>query len=68
MVPRLNIVLNDDVLLWQKEEKMIQVVILIIGFILLIKGADLFVDGASSTACNLKVSKMVIGLTIVLLE
>lgn len=38
---------------------------LIVGFILLIKGADIFVDGASSTAQNFKVSKMLIGLTIV---
>ncbi len=44
---------------------MLQIVILVIGFIFLIKGADIFVDGASSTARNLKVSKMVIGLTIV---
>ncbi len=42
-----------------------QILLLIIGFILLIKGADIFVDGASSTAQNFKVSKMLIGLTIV---
>lgn len=41
------------------------ILLLIIGFILLIKGADILVDGASSTALNLKISKMVIGLTIV---
>lgn len=40
-------------------------IILILGFIILIKGADLFVDGASGIAGNLKVSKMLIGLTIV---
>jgi len=39
--------------------------LLIIGFILLIKGADLFVDGASSLAKKLKVPSMLIGLTIV---
>lgn len=44
---------------------LIQVLLLIIGFVLLIKGADIFVDGASSTAQNFKVSKMLIGLTIV---
>ena len=43
----------------------IQIIILIIGFILLIKGADIFVDGASSVATNFKVSKVLIGLTIV---
>lgn len=44
---------------------LIQIFILIVGFFLLIKGADIFVDGASSTAQNFKVSKMLIGLTIV---
>lgn len=39
--------------------------ILIIGFILLIKGADFFVDGSSSVAKRLKVPSMIIGLTIV---
>lgn len=43
----------------------IQIVLLIIGFIVLIKGADIFVDGASSIALNMKLSKMLIGLTIV---
>lgn len=43
----------------------IQILLLIIGFVLLIKGADMFVDGASATAQNLKVSKILIGLTIV---
>lgn len=43
----------------------IQIIILIIGFIVLIKGADLFVDAASSLAANFKVSKMLIALTIV---
>ncbi len=44
---------------------LLQVVILVLGFIVLIKGADIFVDGASSVAGNFKVSKMLIGLTIV---
>ena len=43
----------------------LQIILLIIGFIILIKGADIFVDGASSVAGNFKVSKMLIGLTIV---
>lgn len=42
-----------------------QIILLIIGFIILIKGADIFVDSASSLAQNFKVSKMLIGLTIV---
>lgn len=43
----------------------LSIILLIVGFVLLIKGADIFVDGASSLAQNLKVSKIVIGLTIV---
>ncbi len=43
----------------------LNLVLLIVGFALLIKGADIFVDGASSTAQNFKVSKMLIGLTII---
>jgi cation:H+ antiporter len=39
--------------------------ILIIGFVLLIKGADFFVDGSSSVAKRLKVPSIIIGLTIV---
>ena len=40
-------------------------ILLVIGFIILIKGADVFVDGASAVAGNFKISKMLIGLTIV---
>lgn len=43
----------------------LQIILLVLGFIILIKGADIFVDGASSVAGNFKVSKMLIGLTIV---
>ena len=39
--------------------------ILIIGFALLIKGADVFVEGASSIAKKFNVPSMIIGLTIV---
>ena len=41
------------------------IILLVVGFVLLIKGADIFVDGASSLAENFKVPKMVIALTIV---
>lgn len=40
-------------------------VLLLVGFFLLIKGADIFVDGSSSIAGILKVPSVVIGLTIV---
>lgn len=43
----------------------VQFLILIIGFVFLIKGADIFVDGASCTARHFKLSKMFVGLTIV---
>lgn len=41
------------------------IILVIIGFFLLIKGADLFVDGISSTSINLKIPKIIISLTIV---
>ena len=44
---------------------LIDFVLLIIGFVVLIKGADFFVDGASNLARNFRVSKMLVGLTIV---
>lgn len=40
-------------------------ILLIIGFVLLVKGADFFVDGASSIAAKLKVPSLIIGLTVV---
>lgn len=43
----------------------LDIILLVVEFIFLIKGADIFVDGASSTAQNFKVPKMLIGLTIV---
>ena len=44
---------------------LLNIVLLVVGFVILIKGADVFVDGAKSIAGNFKVSKMLIGLTIV---
>ncbi|MGN0416477.1 sodium:calcium antiporter [Anaerostipes faecalis] len=51
-------------------QKMIQnvpmaIVVLIIGFIFLVKGADFFVEGSSGVAKRLKVPSVIIGLTIV---
>ena len=43
----------------------INILFLILGFVILIKGADIFVDGSSSLARNFKLSTMFIGLTIV---
>ncbi len=39
--------------------------LLIVGFILLIKGADFFVDGSSAVAKKLKIPPLIIGMTIV---
>lgn len=44
---------------------LIQIGLLIIGFLLLIKGADFFVEGASKIADHYKIPQIVIGLTIV---
>lgn len=41
------------------------IILIVIGFYLLIKGADIFVDGISSTSVNLKIPKIIISLTIV---
>ena len=43
----------------------LSIVLLVLGFVILIKGADVFVDGATGIAGNLHISKILIGLTIV---
>ncbi len=43
----------------------IEILVLLLGFVILIKGADVFIDSASSIAINFKLSKVVIGLTVV---
>lgn len=45
----------------------IDIALLLVGFVLLIKGADLFVEGASSLAVKLRIPSLVVGLTIVAL-
>lgn len=42
-----------------------QIALLIIGFVMLIKGADWFVDGAAGIADKLHIPQLIIGLTIV---
>jgi cation:H+ antiporter len=44
---------------------MLDIILLLVGFAVLIKGADLLVEGASSLARSLKISDLVVGLTIV---
>ena len=46
-------------------EMLIQLGILAIGFVMLVKGSDWFVDGASSIATKFGIPQLVIGLTIV---
>ena len=43
----------------------VAVLFLVIGFVLLVKGADWFVDGAAGIAAKLRIPTLVIGLTIV---
>lgn len=44
---------------------LVQIILLVVGFVLLIKGADIFVDGASKIAAKMGIPSLVIGLTIV---
>ena len=46
-------------------ELVLSVLLLAVGFVLLVKGADWFVDGSSSVARLLKIPSVIIGLTIV---
>ena len=46
-------------------EILLQVLLLAVGFVLLIKGADWFVDGSSGIATKFGIPQLVIGLTIV---
>ena len=43
----------------------VQFILLIVGFSMLIKGADFFVDGAGAIARKFKIPQLIIGLTIV---
>ena len=43
----------------------IQIILIIFGFILLIKGADILVEGSSAIAKKINISEIIIGLTIV---
>ncbi|MBE7090826.1 MAG: calcium/sodium antiporter [Clostridiales bacterium] len=48
--------------MWQT---LLQILLLVVGMALLIKGADFFVDGASAVARAMKISPLIIGLTLV---
>lgn len=46
-------------------ENLLQVLLLILGFALLVKGADWFVDGSASIAAKFGIPQLIIGLTVV---
>ena len=46
----------------------VSLLVLIVGFILLMKGADFFVEGSSSIATRFHIPSLIIGLTIVALS
>ena len=48
-----------------KGEFFMMYLLLIVGFVFLIKGADLFVEGAGSLAHSLKIPSIIIGLTVI---
>lgn len=48
-----------------RMEMVLNIILLLVGFVLLIKGADFFVDGSSSVARLLGIPGFVIGLTVV---
>ncbi len=43
----------------------VAILLLVIGFVLLVKGADWFVDGAAGLAAKMRIPQLVIGLTVV---
>ena len=47
------------------KELLLALVLLVIGFVMLVKGADWFVEGAAGIAAKFKIPQLVIGLTIV---
>ena len=47
------------------QEMLLAVLMLLAGFVLLIKGADFFVEGSSSVAKRLRIPSIIIGMTIV---
>ena len=47
------------------KKMLVDLILLVVGFVLLIKGADYFVDGASSLATRMCIPPIIIGLTVV---
>jgi cation:H+ antiporter len=49
----------------RKNDILLNILLLVIGFVFLVKGADIFVDGSAGLARNFRISPLIIGLTIV---
>mgnify|MGYP001025872630 FL=1 len=55
-----NLILDSTAATW-----IVNLLLLVIGFVLLVKGADFFVDGSAGIARKLKISTFIIGVTVV---
>ena len=51
----------------RKDKQMIMILFLVVGFALLVKGADIFVDGACNLSAKMRIPAYIIGLTVVAL-
>ncbi|MDE7307039.1 MAG: calcium/sodium antiporter [Clostridia bacterium] len=55
-----DLILNNTAATW-----IVNLILLVVGFVLLVKGADFFVDGSAGIAKKLKISTFIIGVTVV---
>ncbi|MDE6597514.1 MAG: calcium/sodium antiporter [Clostridia bacterium] len=55
-----DLILNNTAATW-----VVNLILLVVGFVLLVKGADFFVDGSAGIAKKLKISTFIIGVTVV---
>lgn len=55
-----DLILNSTAATW-----IVNLILLVLGFVFLVKGADFFVDGSSGIAKKLRISTFIIGVTIV---
>lgn len=55
-----DLILNNTAATW-----VVNLILLVVGFVLLVKGADFFVDGSAGIAKKMKISTFIIGVTVV---
>ena len=55
-----DLILNNTAATW-----IVNLILLVLGFVLLVKGADFFVDGSAGIAKKLRISTFIIGVTVV---